>query len=306
VASLSSQLGWWWRGATARFATDELNRRPASKVWSVLEYGIHTALAASVLRDDIERMLAEDGCAIPVETAVPIGDATEDNWAVLDRWATLEDIEREEGALSELAGRTGASWGNTGHLPDQRLQAGAVLAHAAHDSSHHLMDVSRGLAALSSTSAAGLVEQINVSGGGVPKMPVTAAAVTTDGLDGDSQRDRKHHGRPFQAVCLWSGDVIDELASAGHPLAPGSAGENLTLRGLPWPDLRPGALLRIGDRLLVELSFDATPCHNQAKWFSDGDYERISYDANPQWVRWYGWVREEGVVHQGDPVLLTV
>jgi MOSC domain-containing protein YiiM len=304
VASLLAQAGWWWREATRTFEDAELNRRPGPEVWSVLEYGIHSALACAVLRDDIERMLAEDGCAIPEETVVPIGEASEDNWAVLDREATLDDIEREGAALAELAVRPGAPWDNVGFLPDRRLQAGAVLIHAAHDSSHHQMDVSRGLAAVSGTSSAGIVAQINASDGGVPKLPVPNATVTIDGMRGDRQRDHKHHGRPFQAVCLWSADVIDELASAGHPIGPGSAGENLTLRGVQWESLRPGARLRVGEELLVELSFDAVPCHNQAQWFSDGDYSRISWQANPQWVRWYGWVREEGAIRVGDRVVV--
>jgi hypothetical protein len=36
--------------------------------------------------------------------------------------------------------------------------------------------------------------QINVSKGGVPKLPVHAAVVTPLGLEGDDQNDREHHG----------------------------------------------------------------------------------------------------------------
>jgi MOSC domain-containing protein YiiM len=140
----------------------------------------------------------------------------------------------------------------------------------------------------------------------VPKRHVPRATVTLDGLDGDKQRDRKHHGRPFQAVSVWSAEVIEELISAGHPVAPGSAGENLTLSGLPWASLRPGARLRVGQEVLIELSFDVVPCHKQAQWFTDRDYSRISHQANPGWVRWYGWVREGGDVQSGDRVLLEI
>jgi MOSC domain-containing protein YiiM len=251
-------------------------------------------------------MLAKNGCVILDETVVPTGQATDDNWAILDKATTLADIWREGSALAELAGRLGAPWENVGYLSDRRLQAGAVLVHAAHDSSHHQMDVSRGLAAISNASFAGVVEYINVSGGGVPKAHVPRATVTVDGLNGDKQGDRKHHGRPFQAVSVWSAEVIEELTSAGHPVAPGSAGENLTLSGLPWASLRPGARLRVGQEVIIELSFDVVPCHHQAQWFADGYYSRISYRANPHWVRWYGWVREGGDVQSGDGVLLEM
>src|SRR5207249_2582099 len=107
----------------------------------------------------------------------------------------------------------------------------------------------------------------------------------------------------FQALCLWSADVIGELSSAGHPIKPGLAGENLTLTGLDWSSLRPGARLRVG-RALIELSYPATPCKKQTRWFADGDFARISHERNPQWVRWYAWVREPGDVHAGDDVLV--
>jgi MOSC domain-containing protein YiiM len=99
--------------------------------------------------------------------------------------------------------------------------------------------------------------------------------------------------------------VIDGLAGSGHPISAGSAGENLTLSGLDWPKLRPGLRMRVGDALL-EISFPATPCHNQTKWFSDGDFSRIGFDRDPAATRWYAWVREPGEVVVGDLVTLPV
>lgn len=302
AATLLGRLGWWWERATAGFPADDLNRRPAEAVWSVLEYGLHTALAAAVIRTEVEAILAQDGCTL--EDNFDIGDATSDNWAVLDQRATLGDLEREGAASAATAARRDAPWANVGYYEDYRLQAEAYLIHDAHDASHHMMDASRGLAALSRRPAAeGHLVQLNVSDGGVPKRPVTRAILTNGGVEGDRQRDRKHHGRPFQAVCLWSADVIDQLAAAGHPIGPGCAGENLTLRGLDWGSLRPGSLVRLGEAL-VELSLPAVPCHNQAPWFTDGDFGRIAYEVNPQWARWYGWVREAGEAHTGDPVVV--
>ena len=78
----------------------------------------------------------------------------------------------------------------------------------------------------------GTVQQLNISSGGVPKHAVAAAALGHRGFEGDRQRSRKHHGRAFQAVCLWSADVIDRLRNAGHPVFPCAAGENVTVAGL--------------------------------------------------------------------------
>jgi MOSC domain-containing protein YiiM len=170
-----------------------------------------------------------------------------------------------------------------------------------HEVIHRQMDVAAALRP--SSSYAGRVEQINASGGGVPKLPVDRGTIGFAGLEGDRQADRKHHGRQFQALCLWSTEVLDELKAAGHPIGPGFAGENLTLSGVDWPRLRPGTNLRLGTAL-AEVSFPATPCGKQARWFTDGDFKRIDHGHNPQWVRWYAWVREPGVVAPGDTVLV--
>jgi len=145
------------------------------------------------------------------------------------------------------------------------------------------------------------VVAINVSGGGVPKLPVPTAHIDWAGVDGDVQADRKHHGRPYQALCLWSGEVLDELAADGHDHAPGRAGANITAVGLDWAAMRPGTRLRIG-AALAEVSFPTTPCHKQAHWFTDGDYKRIDHDRHPRLTRWYAWVREPGDVTTGDAV----
>lgn len=66
----------------------------------------------------------------------------------------------------------------------------------------------------------GRVAQINVSPGGVPKLPVASAQVTAQGLVGDRQKNLKYHGGPDRALCLWSLEVIETLLAEGHPIAP--------------------------------------------------------------------------------------
>jgi MOSC domain-containing protein YiiM len=102
---------------------------------------------------------------------------------------------------------------------------------------------------------------VNVSDGGVPKRQVDQAHVGYRGLDGDVQRNRRHHGRVWQAVSLWSAEIIDGLRADGHPIEPGAAGENLTVAGLDWSVLRLGTRLRIGERgpLLELTAGDAVP-----------------------------------------------
>jgi MOSC domain-containing protein YiiM len=149
----------------------------------------------------------------------------------------------------------------------------------------------------------GVVVQLNRSGGGVPKTPVDEALVTARGLEGDLHDDRRNHGRPWQAVCLWSAEVIDALAAEGHPIGYGSAGENVTVSGLDWSALTPGARVQVGDALLQVSSY-AIPCSKNAHWFSDGGFRRMSHEVNPAGSRLYASVVRGGRVRAGDPVVL--
>jgi MOSC domain-containing protein YiiM len=148
----------------------------------------------------------------------------------------------------------------------------------------------------------GQVVQLNASRGGVPKQQVVGpAAITWSGLDTDRQDDRDNHGRPWQAVCLWSADVIDRLCEEGHPIENGFAGENITVRGLDWPALTPGQRLRAGTAVLETTTY-STPCSKNAPWFIDGDFRRMSHDLHPGWSRIYARVLEPGEVQAGDAI----
>lgn len=150
------------------------------------------------------------------------------------------------------------------------------------------------------------VHQINVSDGGVPKLPVPEARISKDGVIGDRQRSLKIHGGPDRAVCLFSLEVIEALQVEGHSIAPGSAGENLTLAGVEWPALKPGDCLRIGKKVQLEIMSYTAPCEHNARWFLDRDYKRISQKRHPGWSRLYAKVLAEGIVRQGDPVELLM
>jgi MOSC domain-containing protein YiiM len=152
------------------------------------------------------------------------------------------------------------------------------------------------------TERVGSVAQINVSGGGAPKSPVDAVAVDYAGIIGDTQRSRQHHGRPWQALSLWSAEVIEGFQAQGHPIGAGAAGENLTLTGLDWAGIRPGMVLQIGE-VLCELSSYTMPCTKIAQWFTDADYRRIDYRRGPV-SRIYATVLVPGRIATGDAVIV--
>jgi MOSC domain-containing protein YiiM len=151
-------------------------------------------------------------------------------------------------------------------------------------------------------TATGVVEGLHVSNGGLPKTPVLHATVGWRGVEGDRQATRQHHGRPFQALCLWSGEVIDAFRAQGHPLAPGLAGENITVRGLTWSDVRPGVLLHVGT-VRCSISSYAIPCSQNRGWFVDGEFDLMHHRHGPV-SRVYATVLEPGEIAIGDTVVL--
>jgi len=147
----------------------------------------------------------------------------------------------------------------------------------------------------------GILVSVNTSDGGVPKHPVAECRIGVNGLAGDRQRDLRFHGGPGRAVCLYSVEVIQALRAEGHPIAIGSAGENLTLSGVDWDRVVPGKRVRVGG-VLLELTRYAHPCSNLVPYFRDGAFTRISQKVHPGSGRVYARVLEEGVVRAGDPV----
>jgi MOSC domain-containing protein YiiM len=151
--------------------------------------------------------------------------------------------------------------------------------------------------------ATGRVESINTSAGGVPKTPVLEAQVTSEGIAGDVQRDLRYHGGPERAVSVYSLERIADLQREGHPIAPGTAGENLTIAGIDWSLVVPGRNLQVGEVRLSVTRF-ASPCEKIRHNFKDEDFTRISQKLHPGWSRIYTRVVIAGTIRPGDRVQL--
>ena len=150
----------------------------------------------------------------------------------------------------------------------------------------------------------GVVSGLHASGGGVPKLPIDSATVGWSGVEGDRQGSRVHHGRPWQALCLWSDEVIANFAAQGHPIRPGYAGENITVRGLPWNVARPGAKVTIGSVEATVTAY-AIPCSQNEAWFTGGDFELMSHERGPV-SRIYARVDRPGTITLGDSLTLRL
>ena len=144
--------------------------------------------------------------------------------------------------------------------------------------------------------------QLNCSPGGVPKLPVAEALLTRTGLVGDRQALPRIHGGPERALCLYALERIRQLQAEGHPIRPGSTGENITVTGLDWDTLAPGVRLAVGDEVLIEISSYAGPCKAIAASFRGGEFRRISQKVHPGASRLYARVLRTGLLRVGQAV----
>src|SRR5437868_11749433 len=151
----------------------------------------------------------------------------------------------------------------------------------------------------------GTLASINLSNGGVPKKQVAGALVSRSSVVGDAQNDQKHHGGPERAVCIYALERIHALQQEGHPIDIGTTGENLTVEGIDWALVIPGAQLSIGDEVRLEVASFTNPCKTIKGSFIDGKFVRIAQKLHPGWSRVYARVLREGRIRSGDPVKLA-
>ena len=197
-------------------------------------------------------------------------------------------------------------WDKAAIVNESSWTIGYMVRHLNHELFHHLLDIARIREELGDAFSPmeGTVEQLNASGGGLPKLPVASAEVNLRGFASDRQATRRHHGAPDQALCLYSAEVIEAFQAEGHPIAFGSAGENVTIRGIDWSKLRAGSELSIGG-VRARLTAPAVPCSQNKPWFSDGDFSRLSHDLHPGHSRWYASVLAGGTVTPGDTITVS-
>ncbi len=146
------------------------------------------------------------------------------------------------------------------------------------------------------------VEAVHLSGDHTfSKLPVDAVELVAGvGIVGDAHAGPRvrHRSRVaadpeqpnLRQIHLLHGELLDEVARAGHRVLPGDLGENITTRGIDLLDLPTGTVLRVGDDVLVGLTGLRNPC-GQIDAFQPGLLGQVRY-RDPS----VGTVRKAGVM----------
>jgi MOSC domain-containing protein YiiM len=146
----------------------------------------------------------------------------------------------------------------------------------------------------------GVVVQVNISAGGVPKRPVEIALVSRLGIQGD-QHLYRYHGGPRKALLLMAAELIDVLAGEGFSVYYGALGENVTTKGLNHLEWQPGQRYRVGTAL-IELTEKRAPC-GKLNPYGAGIQKRILQASGES--GFYAAVLEDGVIQAGDIIRMA-
>lgn len=141
----------------------------------------------------------------------------------------------------------------------------------------------------------------------IAKQPVAGPVwVGPEGLDGDTQGDRRVHGGPDKAVHQYALEHYAawraELGARSVLDAPGAFGENLASTGVTEATLCWGDRVRIGS-VLLELAQSRQPCWKLNLRFGQADMARRLQDSGR--TGWYWRVLEPGLLQAGDAMRLV-
>lgn len=156
---------------------------------------------------------------------------------------------------------------------------------------------------------AGAVAPLGEAGhvSGIDKRPASGPwRIVKNGLEGDAQADRKHHGGAEKALHHYAFDHYaawrDEIGARPALDAPGGFGENLSTQGWTEENVCLGDIVRFGGAVL-QVSQGRQPCFKLALRFGQRDMAlRVQGSGR---TGWYYRVLAKGVAREGEALALV-
>jgi len=127
---------------------------------------------------------------------------------------------------------------------------------------------------------------------GTRKTPVDAAFVSKDhGLEGDA-----HAGKWHRQVSFLPSESIEQARAQGLDVTFGDFAENIATTGIDWKTVPIGTHVRLGGKVLVEITQIGKECHNKcAIYYKAGDCIMPREGV-------FAKVLQEGTIHHGDEI----
>ncbi|MFC1588292.1 MOSC domain-containing protein [Planctomycetota bacterium] len=141
----------------------------------------------------------------------------------------------------------------------------------------------------------GILVSVNISPGGIPKLPVEEVKVTVDGLEGDGH-DHKKHDKPTRALSLFDIEILDQIRAEGYDIKPGAAGENLTVQSLHVQKMQPGTVLNFSGGVAIELTEVRKPC-----FVLDSINPKFKEDVKDR-IGFMAQVNKTGIIRPGEKI----
>jgi MOSC domain-containing protein YiiM len=99
------------------------------------------------------------------------------------------------------------------------------------------------------------------------KIVEDALLVQDHGIEGDA-----HAGPWHRQVSFLAAESIEKARNQGLEVTFGDFAENIATSGIDWQEIPVGTQLRLGDRVLVEVTQIGKECHNRcAIYYKAGD-----------------------------------
>ena len=101
---------------------------------------------------------------------------------------------------------------------------------------------------------------------GIKKQEVQEVYLSAHGFEGDDVADKKHHGGPDRAVCLYPAEHYKQWAEEFGKTLPKSAfGENITVTNMLEADVCIGDVYKVGEAV-IQITQGRIPCSTIDKY----------------------------------------
>ena len=136
---------------------------------------------------------------------------------------------------------------------------------------------------------------------GICKDTIEEAYVTIDGFQDDDVADKKHHGGPDRAVCIYPYEHYTKWNNEfDRTLPPAAFGENITASGMTEASVCIGDVLTIGEAV-IQVTQGRIPCSTIDERLGDPVMKRMIQTG---FTGYLCRVLQEGIIRSTDTIKL--